>query len=167
VTVDYDGNEQQCAVLRAHFVEKHHYPPAAVAEFTTMRELNLFHQLVHTAVTLAMDGRVHQWEEADGWTNVLVGSRHPFWVAKFHAEDASTTLNPGPGRPNRTDRMNDEFASEPDVASRNTGPTVLGPASEDDLPSGLVDALHAPPEDLFYCMTCDGLRVKGHECQPW
>jgi len=40
----------------------------------------------------------------------------------------------------------------------------LGPASESDLPSGLADALHADPDDVFYCMTCDGLRVReGHE----
>jgi len=32
------------------------------------------------------------------------------------------------------------------------------------LPGGLQDALVADPDDVFYCMVCDGLRLKDHEC---
>jgi len=44
----------------------------------------------------------------------------------------------------------------------------LGPASESDLPSGVREAFEANPDDVAHCMTCDGLRVRGHECsEPW
>jgi hypothetical protein len=32
------------------------------------------------------------------------------------------------------------------------------------LPKGLQDTFSANPEDLEYCMKCDGLRIKGHKC---
>lgn len=29
---------------------------------------------------------------------------------------------------------------------------------------GLLAALMSPHKDVYYCNTCDGLRVKGHQC---
>ena len=34
------------------------------------------------------------------------------------------------------------------------------------LPKGLKDALSADPDEVFYCMGCDGLRSKKHNCVP-
>ena len=30
-----------------------------------------------------------------------------------------------------------------------------------------IEALFSPPEDIFYCHRCDGLRQKVHECRCW
>lgn len=42
----------------------------------------------------------------------------------------------------------------------------IGKASEEDLPTGLRDALRAPVGETYYCVWCDGLRVRGHGCPP-
>lgn len=31
----------------------------------------------------------------------------------------------------------------------------------------LMDALHAPLDQVIYCWCCDGLRVIGHVCACW
>lgn len=46
----------------------------------------------------------------------------------------------------------------------------LGPVSEEDMKRqfpDLFDALHADPEDTFYCMNCDGLRTHSTADCPY
>jgi len=78
-------------MVHNHLIERHRYPPEAVAGLT-LEQLSHLHHLVHVAITAVVDPgsvRLHASQE-DGWVDVTVGRRHPWFIAKVHVEDTTT-----------------------------------------------------------------------------